>query len=208
MVAPRFTFGKQVGETETAGFLYHHSTESPNEPIEQHHGEFTGKRDEWVIEKAEYDLSQARADKFKGGMDIPQSVHGMGALSDLQNSDTCANAVKRAIQLYNIPSSVWPQDAKIQAAQAAFDAAKNFYKAKNPNQPIQQGTGEVAQDGSQPQMPPTDPLAGAGQPQQPEPTPQAQQPAPVVQNPGQVQPQESELAKSSKDILNKLKKLG
>jgi hypothetical protein len=205
LVAPRFTFGKQVGETETAGFMYHPATESENAPQEAHGGEFTGKRDEWVIEKTEYDLSAARAAKFKGGMDLPQSVHGGGALSDSQNSDSCEHAIKRAIQLYKIPSSVQPPEAKIQAAQQAFDNAKNFYKGQAEEQPIDNTSEVVPETGVQPPVPTTDPLAGIPVN---EPKPQPKAPAPVVQNTNLQPNQESELAKSSKDILNKLKKLG
>jgi hypothetical protein len=207
MVAPRFTFGKQVGETETAGFLYHHKTESPNQPMEQHGGEFTGMRDEWVIEKAEYDLSAAREEKFKGGMDIPQSVHGMGALSDTQNSDTCDHAVKRAIQLYRIPNSVWPPDNRIQAAQDAFDNAKNFYKSmgNEEEQPI-----DNSGNASQPQMPTTDPLANTNpQEQVPANAEQVQKTVPTAPAIPQKQPEEElSFAKSSKDIVSNLKKLG
>lgn len=200
MVAPRFTFGKQVGETETAGFLYHSKTESPNtENVEEHPGLFTGKRDEWVIEKTEYDMSDARAEKFKYSKDIPQAVHGFGALSDHQNGMSAEDAVQKAVQLYRIPQSVIPNAAAIEAAQAAFDNAQNYYKSKNTPQSVpgaqvapNQTVNNVPVNNTQSQSP-------VMQPQQLPKTPTVTQNNTI---------EEDQLAKSSKDILDKIKKLG
>lgn len=192
LVGPRFTAADQVGPNQTPGYLYHPEQEAANIPLEEHSGEFTGKRDDWVLEKHEFYISTFREAMMKGKFDAPTSEIGP-ALSDGMVK-TCNDAVQRAISKYHIPNSVLPSGNEIKAAQSAFDNAQTAFTNQfnqinndlnnqvNPAETLenneQNGTENQINDNSVPQQ--------------------------NVEN----KENTDVLNKSSKDILFKIKKLG
>lgn len=135
IVGPRFTEAHQSGEKTVPGILAHPENVSEEPSEHRVSGDFTGKRDVWVVEKHEYPISEERNEQSKRGFFVPQNITGRGAIHDESAAGNVFSAISLAVRNYQLPQHVIPSQAALKAAQDTFNAAQSHFKnADNPAQ--------------------------------------------------------------------------
>lgn len=218
IVGPRFTEGNQSGEKTVPGVLPAPQNVAEEASPYRVGGEFTGKRDLWVVEKHEYPISQERHDQKKRGFYVPQNISGRGAIHNESEASTVFAAMSLATRVYQLPQHVMPAQDQLQAAQGAFDnAQKHFHNADKAVAPGLPGQGEQlalpAPEGQGEQA-----VVNNDQVEFGDAPAEVQNPGnlPAVRNPQQPPVQQVQvrrvepnaLGRQGKDIINRLKKLG
>jgi hypothetical protein len=211
IIGPAFKQGANVDQKETAG----RNPYSTTYLRETHDGTNIMRREDWIVVANEFNSGRA-ASTGNHGFQVAQSIDGLNALS---GSMTLEDALKKAFSLWEI-NAPYPDENEIQAAQDLFD--KLHYPELFEPQPVEpQSTGleENQMQNQQQVMPEVQQNQNQNQPSQPVTPPQGT----VNQQINTVQPKKnqwvnskgntfankkSSLSKTSKDVLNNIKKLG